>query len=68
MVLLLWLVIFVEICFVIYKKCAYEKSKIEINHIFMFSLGFVFYYMIPIIVLNSGLFQDGPGMSSLYFL
>lgn len=68
MVLLLWLVIFVEICFVIYKKCAYEKSKIEINHIFMFSLGFVFYYMIPIIVLNLGLFQDGPGMSGLYFL
>lgn len=68
MILFLWFIIFAEICIVIYKKCIFERSKVEINHFFMFSLGFFFYFMLPILVLHLGMFQDEPGMSNLYIL
>lgn len=68
MLINLLLIMNLVISFVIlYKKCVFG-NKLEINHIFLFTMGFNFYLVVPIIVGNTGIFASYASMKTWYTL
>lgn len=45
----------------IYRYC-FSKKGVEINHVFLFGLGFIYYWMLPVIVGEYRLFRELPMM------
>src|SRR4051794_11267479 len=43
-----------------------DLKSVEINHELLFSYGFLYYWIAPILMGLLGLFRDGPGMGLWY--
>lgn len=56
---------FVFPLYIILKKCVYNW-KVEINHIFLFSLGYLYYFVFPILVGTEKMFLGKPAMDIWY--
>jgi len=64
--LLVWLNILFPVAFAI--KSSVSKRGVEINHISVFSAGFIYYWILPVAIGHYRYFKDAPGMAKWYCL
>ena len=68
-----WLILLLLLCDIaipavfVVQSCA-SRGRLEFNHVLLFSLGFVVYWIVPIAVGQSGLFASAPVMDVWYGL
>jgi oligosaccharide repeat unit polymerase len=70
MIFEIWSLIALNVAIVtifVLKKCFFLR-KLEVNHILLFSLGFIVYWILPIAVGSMRLFEETPGMVQWYEL
>lgn len=62
--LLIWINFLIPVVCTL-KNCV-SKRGVEVNHIFLFSVGFIYYWILPFALGNCRYFEDEPGMQTWY--